>query len=161
MEEQGNQFEEKNEDLLDLDSKEIADPSAVEAVKKARKIGQQQFQTFSMECLVFENKAHCHEEAENRMLLHVSHVAQHGHRQMLIRTADTDVVVLAVFAINHLPAGCDLWLAFGTGKSFRYLAAHQIAASLGPEMSCALPMFHALTGCNTVSSFAGHGKKTA
>ena len=95
------------------------------------------------------------------MLLHVSHVAQHGHRQMLIRTADTDVVVLAVFAINHLPAGCDLWLAFGTGKSFRYLAAHQIAASLGPEMSCALPMFHALTGCNTVSSFAGHGKKTA
>ena len=58
MEEQGNQFEDKSEDLLDLDSKEIADPSAVEAVKKARKIGQQQFQTFSKECLVFENKAH-------------------------------------------------------------------------------------------------------
>ena len=38
---------------------------------------------------------------------------------------------------------------------------HQIAGSLGPEMSCALPMLHALTGCDTVSSFAGHGKKTA
>ena len=25
----------------------------------------------------------------------------------------------------------------------------------------ALPVFHALTGCDTVSSFAGHGKKTA
>ena len=70
-------------------------------------------------------------------------------------------MVLALFAIHHLPAGCELWLAFGTGKSFRYLAAHQIAASLGSQMSCALSMFHALTGCDTVSTFAGHGKKTA
>ena len=95
------------------------------------------------------------------MLLHVTHAAQHGHHQILIRTVDTDVMVLAVFAINHLPAGCELWLAFGTGKSFRFLAAHQIAASLGPQMSCALSMFRALTGCDTVSTFAGHGKKTA
>ncbi|KAK0151083.1 hypothetical protein N1851_007774 [Merluccius polli] len=94
-----------------------------------------------------------HEEADSHILLHVSHAAQHGHHQMLIRTFDTDVVVLAV--------GCELWLAFGTGKSFRYLADHQIAACPGPEMSCALPMFHALTGCDTVSSFAGHGKKAA
>ena len=55
----------------------------------------------------------------------------------------------------------ELWLAFGTGKSFRYLAAHEIAAGLGPEKAQALPMFHALTGCDTASSFAGHGKKTA
>ena len=52
-------------------------------------------------------------------------------------------MVLAVFAINHLPAGCELGLAFGTVKS------------------CALPMCHALTDCNTALSFAGHGKKTA
>ena len=100
------------------------------------------------------------EEADSCMLLHVTHAAQHGHHQILIRTVDTDVVVLAVFTINYLPAGCELWLAFVTGKIFRYMAAHQIAVSLGPEMSCALPMFHALTSCDTVSSFAGHGKKT-
>jgi len=82
-----------------------------------------------------------HEEADNR-ILHISHAAQHGHNQMLIPTVDTDVVILAVFAINNLPAGCELWLAFVTGKSFRYLAAHDIVASLGPEMSCAQPMFH-------------------
>ena len=80
---------------------------------------------------------------------------------MLIRTVDTDVVVLPVFPINHLPAGCELWLAFGTGKNFRYLAVHQIAASLVPVISCTLPIVHALTDCNTVSTFAGHGKKTA
>ena len=55
----------------------------------------------------------------------------------------------------------ELWLAFGTGKSFRYQATHQIAASLGQEMSCAPPIVHALTGCDTVSRFAGHRKKTA
>ena len=93
------------------------------------------------------------------MLLHVSHAAQHGHHQMLICTVDTGVVVLAVFAIHHLTTECELRLAFGTGKSFRYMAAHQIVVSLGPEMSCALPMFHGLTGYDTVWSFAG--QKTA
>ena len=102
-----------------------------------------------------------HEEADSRRLLHISHAAQQGHHQVLIRTVDTGVVVLAVYAINHLPAGCELWLTFGTGKSFRYLAAHQIAASLRPEMSHVLPIVHALTGCDTVSSFPGHRKKTA
>ena len=41
-EELGNPFEEESEDNTD-----IANPSAVEAVKKAQKIGQQQFQTFT------------------------------------------------------------------------------------------------------------------
>ena len=61
---------------------------------------------------------------------------------------------------HALQSGDELWLAFGTGKSFRYFAAHEIAAGLGPENARALPMFHALTGCDNVSSFAGHGKKT-
>ena len=56
MEELGNPFEEESEDLLVLDSKEITDPSAVEAVKKAQKTGQQQFQTFTKECLVERTK---------------------------------------------------------------------------------------------------------
>ena len=43
MEELCNPFEKENEDLLFIDSKEIADPSVVDAVKKAQKTGQQQF----------------------------------------------------------------------------------------------------------------------
>ena len=52
MEELGNPLEEDSKDLFVLDRKEIVDPSAVEAVKKVQKIGQQQFQTFTQECLV-------------------------------------------------------------------------------------------------------------
>ena len=76
-------------------------------------------------------------------------------------TVDTDVVVLAVMVSQTLPADTEVWLAFGTGKSFRYLAAHRMSSCLGSEKSLALPMFHALTGCDTVSAFVGHGKKTA
>ena len=79
----------------------------------------------------------------------------------MIKTVDTDVVVVAVAVAQDLQPEDELWLAFGTGKGFRYLAANAIAAGLGPEKSQALPVFHALNGCDTASSFAGHGKKTA
>ena len=52
-------------------------------------------------------------------------------------------------------------MVFGTGKSFRYLAIHEIAAVMGPQKALALPMFHALTGCDTVSAFTSYGKRTA
>ena len=79
----------------------------------------------------------------------------------MIKTVDTDVVVVAVAVAQDLHSEDELWLAFGTGKGFRYLAANAIAAGLGPEEAQALPVFHALTDCDTASSFAGHGKKTA
>ncbi|QQP38995.1 uncharacterized protein LOC103506659 [Caligus rogercresseyi] len=93
-----------------------------------------------------------HEEADSRMLLHASHAPKHGHHSIVIRTVDTDVVVLAVSVVQELQPEDKLWLAFGTGRSFRYLAAHEMAAGLGPEKARALPMFHALTGCDTVQA---------
>ena len=103
-----------------------------------------------------------HEEADSRMLLHANHAALcGGHLKILIRTVDTDVTVLAIsFALTMGPE-YEIWLAFGTGKHFRHLPTHEIAIGLGPTKARALPMFHALTGCDTVSSFVGHGKKTA
>ena len=44
---------------------------------------------------------------------------------------------------------------------FRYIPAHLIAQKLGAERAAALPAFHALTGCDQVASFYGHGKKSA
>jgi len=41
------------------------------------------------------------------------------------------------------------------------IPVHSIAAKLGPEKASALPFFHALTGSDTTSAFAGRGKKTA
>ena len=44
----------------------------------------------------------------------------------------------------------EVWVSFGTGKVFRFLAAHEMARSLGPEKAQALPMFHALIGCDSL-----------
>ncbi|KAI0211401.1 hypothetical protein LSAT2_003779 [Lamellibrachia satsuma] len=77
-----------------------------------------------------------------------SHAARHGHHKILNRTTDTDVVELAVSVTQGLQLEDELSLAFATCKSFRYLAAHEIAAGLRPETAWALPMFHALTGCD-------------
>ena len=79
-----------------------------------------------------------HEEADTRMLLHVYHAAHHGHDKLLVRTVDTDVVVLAVSVVQCLDAQVELWLAFGTGKHFRYLPAHKIAKELGQKKALAL-----------------------
>ena len=101
-----------------------------------------------------------HEEADTRMLLHVEDAVKHGYTKVSVRTVDTDVVVLAVTAAQRLNID-ELWVAFATGRSFRFLAAHEIAKTLGPNKCRALPFFHAFTGCDTVSCFGGRGKKTA
>lgn len=101
-----------------------------------------------------------HEEADTRILLHLEDAVNKGHTKISIRTVDTDVLVLAVTAAERLQIH-ELWVCFGSGKSFRHLAAHEIARGLGPERCIALPVFHAFTGCDTVSSFGGRGKKTA
>ena len=101
-----------------------------------------------------------HEEADTRIFLHVKNAYLSGHQRIMIRTSDTDVVVLAVSMAGTLP-NCELWVAYGTVKSLRYMCATQISLKLGIEKSKVLPMFHALTGCGTVSFFAGRGKKSA
>ena len=54
-----------------------------------------------------------------------------------------------------------MWIAFETGKKFRYLSINDLFSVLGPDRSESLLFFHAFIGCDTVSCFAGHGKKSA
>ena len=55
----------------------------------------------------------------------------------------------------------EVWISFGVRKHHRYIAAHTIAATLGPNKAPALTVFHAFTGSDTTSFFAGIGKRTA
>jgi len=102
-----------------------------------------------------------HEEADLRIMLHVTHTAMHDHSRIQVRTVDTDVVVLAMRLAQVLPYVDKPWITCGMGKNYRYIPAHEIAASLGPQKARALPVFHALIGCDTVSAFVEHGKKSA
>ncbi len=105
--------------------------------------------------------AHCtHEEADTCILLHVQDPVKEGYKKVSVRTVDIDVLVLAVTAAQRLNI-TELWVAFGVGKSYHYLAAYEMAKALGPDKCTALPMFHDFAGCDNVSCFGGRGKKTA
>ena len=103
-----------------------------------------------------------HEETDARMFVHATDGAEHGMNKILLRTVDTDVVVIGISMAQQI--GCDcLWFAFGTGTShtFRYLDATAMAQALGDAKCGGLPAFRALTGCDVTSPFAGKGKRTA
>ena len=97
-----------------------------------------------------------HEEADTRLMVHALDAASNGYKRLKIRSDDTDVV-LAIAIANTLPAD-EVWVTYGTGKNVH--PAHTVATSLDQKASVLL-MFHALTGCDTVSFFGGRLKKTA
>ncbi|KAG1677784.1 Amiloride-sensitive sodium channel subunit beta [Nymphon striatum] len=105
-----------------------------------------------------------HEEADTQILIHLQDALQHGATTCLVRTVDTDVIVILIGKFYYLLTICpsaEIWVAFGTGKDFRYININAVAQALGIEISTSLPIFHSFTGCDTVSSFYGRGKKTA
>ena len=93
-----------------------------------------------------------HEETDTHIFVHAKHASVNGMKKILIRTVDTQVLILDEE---------ELWIAFEVGKHLHYLSIHKIASSLNTEQCEGLPFFHALTGCDTVSLFSGKCKKTA
>ena len=65
---------------------------------------------------------------------------------MIIRTVDTDVVVLAIghFLVLRLDELC---VSFGVGTHFRQIAIHEIVQNFNEK---ALMFFHAISGCDTI-----------
>ena len=103
-----------------------------------------------------------HEEADTRLILHALYCTKHGNCRILIRSVNTDVVVLWIATFHALSFG-EIWIALGVKKYYRYIAVHTIAKQKkkrGGENFRALPFFHAFTGCDTTSSFSNVVKKT-
>ena len=100
-----------------------------------------------------------HEEADTRLLFHAKHASQPDSR-IIIHSPDTDVLVLGISFYDEL--GCkELWLRTGSKDRLRYIPLHEISTKVGPKICKALPAFHALTGSDATSAFAGVGKKRA
>ncbi|KAK3922266.1 Phosphoglycerate kinase [Frankliniella fusca] len=102
-----------------------------------------------------------HEEADTRLFVHVADAAKQGFGRVLIRTSDTDVVVIAVSSVHRLPLVRELWIHLKAGKKNSFLPVHEMASSLGPAKSLALIGLHAFTGNDNVSSFYSIGKAKA
>ena len=91
-----------------------------------------------------------------RVFLHAADCVKQAQKQILIRTVDTDVLLISV--VDKIKVE-ELWIAFG--KHFRHIAARAIASSLGADKSRTLPAFHAVSDCDTVSFCDLKGKLKA
>ncbi|KAG1709760.1 Multiple drug resistance-associated protein-like transporter 1 [Nymphon striatum] len=105
-----------------------------------------------------------HEEADTRLIIHVQNALKNGANTCVVRTVDTDVLVILIGRFHHLLTlnkDADVWISFGTGKNFTYYSVNAICCAIGRERSIALPLFHSFTGCDITSCFHGRGKRMA
>ena len=84
----------------------------------------------------------------------------HGHRMVMLKTNDTDVLVIAITVFPVLKdQGLEkMWLAFGQGNDTRFIPVHDVISTLGPDKSKGLSFFHAFTGGDIVSAFRHKAK---
>ncbi|CAJ1084188.1 Sodium/potassium-transporting ATPase subunit alpha [Xyrichtys novacula] len=105
-----------------------------------------------------------HEEADTRVCVHLKDALEKGSQKVVIRTVDTDIIVILVGLLGQLTKDypdTGIWVAFGMGKNFQEICINTISQKIGKSISLALPAFHAFTGCDTTSQFRGKGKKSA
>ena len=102
------------------------------------------------------------EEADPRLLRHAINQASNGLKCIVLKTVDTDVLVLAIAYCNRLMANDvnSFCVEFGVGSRTEYYNIIEIVKELGQIRSQALPFFHSFTGCDTTSSFYSHGKRS-
>ena len=81
-----------------------------------------------------------------RLLLHAKHASDVGNHNAVMRTSDTDVMVLAVYFQSDIEA------------TLIFVNMRVIKEKLGPDICEALPGLHAVSGCDTTSAFYGKTK---
>ena len=89
------------------------------------------------------------------MLLHVKDTMNCCFKSVVIRTVDSDVVVLAVAHFQGLPNIEQLWIAFGTGNDSRYVLIHES----GPVKHCKSLLYVSVVDL-VYSSFSRAGEVT-
>jgi hypothetical protein len=73
------------------------------------------------------------EETDTRIFIHVADAVKRYHRRVMIRTVDSDILVLSIAAAQYLEID-QLWVGFATGKpSDTYL--HMILLVLSAQKS--------------------------
>ena len=100
-----------------------------------------------------------HEEADTGMFLRAKHAASHGHRKVLMRTVDSDIIIIAILLFRHLGFE-QLWVGYGKGKYYTDVPIHTICNNLGDFKSQGLAFFQSLMGVDLTSAFRTIGRRT-
>ena len=99
-----------------------------------------------------------HEEADTRVCLHLKDALEKSAQTVILRTVDTDVIVILVGQFRQLTKDyphTSIRVAFGMGKILKNICINTIFEKLGRKISLDLPGFHSFTGSDTTSHFQG------
>ena len=102
------------------------------------------------------------EEADTRIILHIIHALNSGFSSILIKTSDSDVIVILIHHLQHfdtINAGCNIMLNYGIRKTQRVINIRELAYALGVQRNAALPLFVTLTRCDSTSAMKGRSKR--
>ena len=101
-----------------------------------------------------------HEEADTRIVLHVKHQSDEGHKVVCIQSVDTNVVVIVTTSFFELNIQ-GLRFEHARRKYKKILPIHAFANNLTKEKRNGILFCYAFTGCDTVSSLGTKGKSAA
>ena len=91
------------------------------------------------------------EEADARLIRHAINQSYHGIDEILIKSVDTDVLVLTRYGATKI------FVEQCLGKHQKHYVI-DIFNLIGEKKAKPLPFFHSFTGCDSTSSFFNHGK---
>lgn len=99
-----------------------------------------------------------HEEADSRMIAHLTSIP--APSTVVVRTCDTDVLVIAVGNVSKLSKNIHVYLEMGiqSKNNLKFVDINALAKKIGPALASALPALHAFTGCDFTPCFSRKGK---
>ena len=99
-------------------------------------------------------------EADTRIILHVLDCIRKGIRNIIVRSVDTDVVVLLIAYMPIILENGDIKVIAkcGVGKNLENLSINAIYQHNGLERCKQILFFHSFTGSDYTSSFFKIGK---
>ena len=96
------------------------------------------------------------------MFLHVNHISENGFSKLIVKSADTDVEIFAIYFQNFIAAHYYISYIYGVQKiKPASLILKQFLTVWGLKDANHYQDLHALTGCDSTSAFVGKGKQAA
>ena len=96
------------------------------------------------------------EKADTQILLHTVHAARSKFASVAIVSEDTDVLVLLLTFKSFVPSS--MFIKCGSQTRVKYIEVSRVVESIGASVCRSLLGFHAFSGCDRASAFAGRGK---
>ncbi len=97
------------------------------------------------------------EETDTRVVLHLKYAVQCGYKSAVVRTPDTDILVILLHHAHSI--ALTIYLDTGTGKNRQLVNITEIAEMKGQDYCSALLGLYVFTGEDATSAFKGKGKK--